>query len=85
MCIDAPVKQPFTFTPAMSLVVERTSEAELDTLFADLSDGGQILVPLDAYPFSKRFGWLTDRYGVSAPGRSDLVGVGSPATATATN
>jgi predicted 3-demethylubiquinone-9 3-methyltransferase (glyoxalase superfamily) len=65
MCIDSPVKQPFTFTPAVSLVVEFETEASLDRLFARLSDGGTILVPLDAYPFSARFGWVTDRYGVS--------------------
>jgi predicted 3-demethylubiquinone-9 3-methyltransferase (glyoxalase superfamily) len=65
MCIDSPVKQPFTFTPAISLVVECETEARLDQLFARLSDGGKILMPLDAYPFSTRFGWMTDRFGVS--------------------
>ena len=28
-------------------------------------DGGQILMPLDNYGFSQRFGWLNDRFGVS--------------------
>lgn len=65
MCIDTPVKQPFAFTPAVSLVVECETEARVDELFTALSDGGATLVPLDAYPFSPRFGWLTDRYGVS--------------------
>jgi predicted 3-demethylubiquinone-9 3-methyltransferase (glyoxalase superfamily) len=64
-CIDSVVKQPFTFTPAMSLLVHSSSTAELDRLFAGLADGGQVLMPLDAYAFSRRFGWLTDRFGVS--------------------
>ncbi len=64
-CVDSAVKQPFTFTPAISLVVECEIEAQLDKLFARLADGGKILMPLDTYPFSRRFGWLTDHYGVS--------------------
>src|SRR5690606_34182453 len=28
-------------------------------------DGGKVLMPLDAYPFSKRYGWIEDRFGLS--------------------
>jgi predicted 3-demethylubiquinone-9 3-methyltransferase (glyoxalase superfamily) len=49
----------------MSLFVDCGDEAEIDALFGKLSDGGQILMPLNAYPFSRKFGWLSDRYGVS--------------------
>ena len=65
MCIDSPVKHGFTFTPATSLFVDCASAGEVDRLFAALSDGGKILMPLNAYPFSQRFGWCADRYGVS--------------------
>jgi predicted 3-demethylubiquinone-9 3-methyltransferase (glyoxalase superfamily) len=65
MCIDSPVKHGFTFTPAMSLLVDCDGEEEIDRLFAALSDGGQILMPLGTYPFSPRFGWLSDKFGVS--------------------
>ena len=65
MCFDSPVKHDFTFTPATSIFVTCDSEAEVDRLFKALSEGGQILMPLDAYPFSKRFGWTADRFGVS--------------------
>jgi predicted 3-demethylubiquinone-9 3-methyltransferase (glyoxalase superfamily) len=65
MCFDSPVKHDFTFTPAISIFVTCDSEAEVDRLFNALSEGGQIFMPLDAYPFSKRFGWTTDRFGVS--------------------
>jgi predicted 3-demethylubiquinone-9 3-methyltransferase (glyoxalase superfamily) len=65
LCIDSPVKHAFTFTPAVSLFVECASEAELETAFARLSDGGRVLMPLGSYGFSTRFGWLTDRFGVS--------------------
>lgn len=37
----------------------------LDATWAALSEGGRVLMPLDAYPFSPRYGWVEDRYGVS--------------------
>src|SRR5690606_14773667 len=30
-----------------------------------LSEGGIALMPLDKYPFSERFGWIQDKYGLS--------------------
>jgi len=65
MAIDSPVKHDFAFTPSMSLFVDCADEAEIDALFAGLSKGGKVLMPLAAYPFSRRFGWLSDRFGVS--------------------
>src|SRR4051794_3058188 len=60
ICIDSPVKHGFTFTPAISLFVECESEAELETAFSRLSDGGGVLMPVGNYGFSTKFGWLTD-------------------------
>jgi predicted 3-demethylubiquinone-9 3-methyltransferase (glyoxalase superfamily) len=65
MCIDSYVQHAFTFTPAISLYVTCETEAEIDELFAKLSEGGEIMMPLDVYPFSKKFGWLADKFGVS--------------------
>lgn len=65
MCIDSPVPHGFTFTPAMSLFVTCQTEAEVDALFAALSAGGQVMMPLQAYPFSRKFAWLQDKFGVS--------------------
>ena len=65
MCIDSPMKHGFGFTPSMSLHVTCDTENEIDTLFARLSEGGQILMPLDTYPFSKKYAWVSDKYGVS--------------------
>ena len=62
---DSPVSHGFTFTPATSIFVDCESEAELETLFARLLEGGQALMPLGAYGFSRRFGWVADRFGVS--------------------
>ena len=65
MCIDSSIKHEFTFTPSMSLYVNCESEAEIARLFEKLSLGGQVLMPLERYPFSEKFAWLNDQFGVS--------------------
>jgi len=37
----------------------------VDETFAQLSAGGSVLMPLENYGFSKKFGWLNNRFGVS--------------------
>jgi predicted 3-demethylubiquinone-9 3-methyltransferase (glyoxalase superfamily) len=64
-CFDSPVGHAFTFTPALSLFVDCASEAELDGLYVALLEGGAALMPLGDYGFSKKFGWVNDRFGVS--------------------
>jgi predicted 3-demethylubiquinone-9 3-methyltransferase (glyoxalase superfamily) len=64
-CIDSPIHHGFTFTPSISLFVECDDEAELDGAFQKLSAGGAVLMPLGNYGFSKKFGWVQDRFGVS--------------------
>lgn len=64
-CTDSPVTHAFDFTPSFSVWVETASEDELERLFAGLADGGKVLMPLDAYGFSRRFGWVEDRFSVS--------------------
>lgn len=61
----------FTFNPSVSFIVtfdpsrDPLAREQLDAAWARLSDGGQALMPLDAYPFSPRYGWVQDRYGLS--------------------
>jgi predicted 3-demethylubiquinone-9 3-methyltransferase (glyoxalase superfamily) len=63
--IDSPVKHAFTFTPSISLFFDFDSAADLDSAFTKLSDGGHVFMPLGDYGFSQRFGWCSDRFGVS--------------------
>lgn len=54
-----------TFTPSSSMFVGCETAEQVDRVFEGLSEGGVALMPLDAYPFSERFGWVQDRYGLS--------------------
>jgi uncharacterized glyoxalase superfamily protein PhnB len=49
----------------LSLFVDCDSEQRLDEASAELSGAGTILMPLQAYRFSPRFGWPADGFGVS--------------------
>ena len=55
----------FAFNSAVSLMVTCRSAEEVDRLYAGLKDGAKELMPLGAYPFSKRYVWLADRYGLN--------------------
>ncbi|UWF77627.1 MULTISPECIES: VOC family protein [Microbacterium] len=64
----------FTPNPSISFILnfdpllfdgEEGARRALDDTWAALSDGGEVLMALDAYPFSARYGWVQDRYGVS--------------------
>lgn len=55
----------FTFTPAISFFVICETEAEVDGLWEALSEGGTVLMELDTYDWSEKYGWVEDRYGLS--------------------
>lgn len=61
----------FKFNPAISFMVNfdpsRDDQARknLDVLWLNLAQGGTELMPLQEYPFSKRYGWIQDKYGLS--------------------
>ena len=64
-CIDSPAKHEFTFTPSISLFVECSEEHEIDELYSKLGQEGKTFMPLNNYGFSRKFGWVADRFGVS--------------------
>ena len=61
----------FKFNPSVSFIVnfdpsrDQDARQNIDAIWARLSEGGAVLMPLDKYPFSERFGWLQDKYGLS--------------------
>ena len=65
VAMDSAGPHRFGFTPAISLAVDFDADGELDAAWARLSEGATVLMPLQAYDFSPRFGWLQDRFGVT--------------------
>jgi predicted 3-demethylubiquinone-9 3-methyltransferase (glyoxalase superfamily) len=67
-----------TLNPSMSFYVSCESAAEVDALWKKLSPGGKALMEVGEYPFSKRYGWIEDRFGVHwqlnlAPGAAQKI------------
>lgn len=55
----------FKFNPSVSFQVKCTTKKEVDTLWEKLAAGGNVLMELQKYPFSERYGWCSDKYGLS--------------------
>ncbi len=55
----------FTINPSISFFVQADSVTEANRLFDALGKDGKVLMPLDSYPWSERYGWVADRFGVS--------------------
>lgn len=55
----------FRFNPSVSFHIRCGMKEEVDALWDRLAPGGNVLMPLNSYPFSERYGWLQDKYGVS--------------------
>ena len=68
----------FKFNPSVSFIVNfdplffgsseassKEAKEKMDMVWNKLSEGGQALMPLGEYPFSKHYGWVQDKYGLS--------------------
>lgn len=68
----------FKFNPSVSFIVnfdpllfdhssspEKEAREKIDRVWAKLAEGGDVLMPIDKYPFSERYGWIQDKYGLS--------------------
>lgn len=51
--------------PSFSLMVSLETAEEVDALYEKLADSGKELMPLDKYPFSDRYAWVEDQFGLS--------------------
>jgi predicted 3-demethylubiquinone-9 3-methyltransferase (glyoxalase superfamily) len=75
MCLNGGPQ--FSFNPSISFYVVCETENEVDGYWNTLKDGGKIMMPLDKYHWSEKYGWLQDKYGVSwqlALGKMEDVG-----------
>lgn len=61
----------FKPNPSISFMInfdpsrDKQAREHLDELWGKLIDGGEALMALDEYPFSKRYGWVKDKYGLT--------------------
>jgi predicted 3-demethylubiquinone-9 3-methyltransferase (glyoxalase superfamily) len=55
----------FKFNPSVSFLVACNTKEEVDELWGNLSNGGMALMELGEYPFSEKYGWVQDKYGLS--------------------
>lgn len=55
----------FRPNPSLSFFVVCETVEEVDAAWRKLADDGTVLMPLDAYPWSSRYGWVQDRFGFS--------------------
>ena len=55
----------FTVNSSISFYVVMDTEVEVIASWEQLCDNGKVLMPLDKYPWSERYGWVQDRFGVS--------------------
>ncbi len=57
-----PIYKP---NPSISFYATCETTTEVDQAWKALSEGGQIMMPLDKYPWSEKYGWLSDQFGIS--------------------
>ncbi len=55
----------FKITPAISLFVTCETDEEIEQIWNKLAGDGNIMMPLDKYPWSQKYGWVADRYGMT--------------------
>src|SRR5688572_8027521 len=61
----------FKFNPSISFMVnfdpsqDKTAKKRIDEVWTKLLKGGKALMPLNKYPFSERYGWAQDKYGLT--------------------
>lgn len=55
----------FKINPSISMFVTCDSTEEIDRYWKLLGDGGTPLMNLDKYPWSERYGWISDKFGMT--------------------
>lgn len=55
----------FKFNPSISFHLKFKTPEEVDAIWGKLLPGGTVMMELGEYPFSKRYGWIQDKFGVS--------------------
>jgi predicted 3-demethylubiquinone-9 3-methyltransferase (glyoxalase superfamily) len=61
----------FKLNPSVSFIVnfdpsrDQDASEKLNEVWNKLSEGGTALMPLEKYPFSEKYGWIQDKFGLT--------------------
>jgi predicted 3-demethylubiquinone-9 3-methyltransferase (glyoxalase superfamily) len=55
----------FKINPSISLFVTFNTDEEIGGVYNKLLEGGQAMMPLDKYPWSQKYGWVVDKFGMT--------------------
>lgn len=55
----------FSPNPSISFYIDCTSASEVEHYYNQLIEGGSALMALGSYPWSPKYGWLQDKYGIN--------------------
>jgi len=55
----------FKINPSISFFAECVSINETNEIWDKLMEGGKALMPIDKYPWSERYGWVKDKFGMT--------------------
>lgn len=55
----------FKLNPSISMFVTFENEADIQTMWDKLVEGGKAMMPFDTYPWAKKYGWVQDKYGLT--------------------
>lgn len=55
----------YVVNPSISFFISASSEEEINEIWEKLLVDGKVLMPLNTYPWSTKYGWCADKYGVN--------------------
>jgi len=55
----------FKINPSISLFVTCQTDEEIDSVYNKLFDGGTAMMPLNKYPWSEKYAWVVDKFGMT--------------------
>mgnify|MGYP000070407106 CR=1 FL=1 len=55
----------YSINPSISFFISAANQEEIEVFWNKLSNGGNIMMPLNKYPWSEQYGWCADQYGVN--------------------
>ena len=55
----------FTINPSISLFVTCQTNEEIEGIYNKLFEGGSAMMPLDKYPWSEKYAWVVDKFGMT--------------------